>query len=185
MARRSSRKKATSPVTIVESDEEGFAAVISDDLYVCFCALQLSTKFSSPVFVLLARMGKKLLIMMMKKVNHIKTAAVQASTKRLRSFLRREVPQSERSAPQLHLLSQLMKMCKSTLLCFLCFSKSDLRFRSIEITPPPTPSPVKAAGGKKRAVALCESDEEDVFVPRYSSFRVIYSSFCLFKTFML
>ena len=48
MARRSSRKKATSPVTIVESDEEGFAAVISDDLYVCFCALQLSTKFSSP-----------------------------------------------------------------------------------------------------------------------------------------
>ena len=37
MARRSSRKKAISPVTIVESDEEGFAAVISDDLYVLLC----------------------------------------------------------------------------------------------------------------------------------------------------
>jgi hypothetical protein len=63
-------------------------------------------------------------------------------------------------------------MRMSTLLCFLCFSKSDLCFHSIEITPPPTPSPVKAAGGKKRAVALCESDEEDVFVPRYSSFFI-------------
>jgi hypothetical protein len=65
-----------------------------------------------------------------------------------------------------------MKMSKSALLRFLCFSKSDLRFHSIEITPPPTPSPVKAAGGKKRAVALCESDEEDVFVPRYSCFYI-------------
>jgi hypothetical protein len=40
-------------------------------------------------------------------------------------------------------------------------------FNSIEITPPPTPSPVKAAGGKKRAIANGESDEDDVFVPRY------------------
>ena len=120
-------------------------------------------------FILLARMGRKLLILMMKKANPIKTAAVQASTKRTQSFLRREVPLSERSALQLQLLSQIMKMRKSTLVCFPCFSKSDLRFHSIEITPPPTPSPVKAAGGKKRAVALCESDEEDVFVPRYRS----------------
>lgn len=33
-------------------------------------------------------------------------------------------------------------------------------------TPPPTPSPVKATGGKKRAIADGESDEDDVFVPR-------------------
>jgi hypothetical protein len=37
---------------------------------------------------------------------------------------------------------------------------------SIEITPPPTPTPVKGAGGKKRALANCESDDDDVFVPR-------------------
>jgi hypothetical protein len=37
----------------------------------------------------------------------------------------------------------------------------------MEITPPPTPSPVKGCGGKKRAIANWESDEEDVFVPRY------------------
>jgi hypothetical protein len=38
---------------------------------------------------------------------------------------------------------------------------------SIEITPPPTPSPVKRASGKKRSMAFHESDdEEDVFVPR-------------------
>jgi hypothetical protein len=37
MARRSSRKKAISPVTIVESDDEDFAAVVSDDLYVLVC----------------------------------------------------------------------------------------------------------------------------------------------------
>jgi hypothetical protein len=56
----------------------------------------------------------------------------------------------------------------------LCFSY--LFFPSIEITPPPTPSPVKAAGGKKRAVAGCESDEEDVFVPRYDFFlfRILF-----------
>ena len=33
-------------------------------------------------------------------------------------------------------------------------------------TPPPTPSPIKATGGKKRAIADGESDEDDVFVPR-------------------
>jgi hypothetical protein len=62
---------------------------------------------------------------------------------------------------------------------------SYLSFFSIEITPPPTPSPVKVAGkkraitppptpspvkaaGKKRAMASNESDENnsDVFVPR-------------------
>ena len=42
-----------------------------------------------------------------------------------------------------------------------------LFFYSIEITPPPTPSPVKAAGGKKHAMRDCESDDDDVFVPRY------------------
>jgi len=39
-------------------------------------------------------------------------------------------------------------------------------FLSQDITPPPTPSPVKAAG-KKRAMAASVSDDEDGFVPRY------------------
>ena len=38
---------------------------------------------------------------------------------------------------------------------------------SIEITPPPTPSPTKATGRKKRAVTNRESDDDDAFVPRY------------------
>ena len=42
-----------------------------------------------------------------------------------------------------------------------------LCLHSIEITPPPTPSPVKGAGGKKRALANYKSDDNDVFVPRY------------------
>ena len=37
MARRSSRKKTISPVAVVESDDEDFAAVVSDDLYVLLC----------------------------------------------------------------------------------------------------------------------------------------------------
>ena len=37
MARRSSHKKAISPVAVVESDDEDFAAVVSDDLYVLLC----------------------------------------------------------------------------------------------------------------------------------------------------
>lgn len=44
---------------------------------------------------------------------------------------------------------------------------SYLRVHSIEITPPPTPTPVKVAGGKKRSMAIHESDDDDdVFVPR-------------------
>lgn len=41
-----------------------------------------------------------------------------------------------------------MMTCKLPLLCFPQHF-SYLCFHSIEITPPPTPSPVKAAGGKK------------------------------------
>lgn len=37
-------------------------------------------------------------------------------------------------------------------------------------TPSPTPSPVKATTGKKRAIGTCESDGDDVFVPRYFIF---------------
>jgi hypothetical protein len=61
---------------------------------------------------------------------------------------------------------------------------------SIEITPPPTPSPVKVSigkkppspvkgpGGKKRAIAQADwESEDDVFVPRYG-IRYIYSIMC-------
>jgi len=64
----------------------------------------------------------------------------------------------------------MMTKCKvpSTFLSYV-FSLACC-FHSVEITPPPTPSPVKAAGGKKRAIAIELSDEEDdsdVFIPRY------------------
>ncbi len=42
---------------------------------------------------------------------------------------------------------------------------SDLISHSNNVTPPPTPSPVKAGGSKKRTIG--NSNEEDVFVPRY------------------
>lgn len=59
-----------------------------------------------------------------------------------------------------------MARSKCPTFAFLYFF-SYLPFCSIEITPPPTPSPVKRPGGKKRAMQVCESDNEDVFVPRY------------------
>ena len=63
------------------------------------------------------------------------------------------------------LILMMMMECKLPPLYFtLLFSY--LCIYSAEITPPPTPSPVKATGGKKRAVADYESDENDVFVPR-------------------
>lgn len=46
-------------------------------------------------------------------------------------------------------------------------------FYSIEITPPPTPSPAKATSGKKRAMRDCESDDDDVFVPRYDIASIV------------
>jgi hypothetical protein len=164
MARRSPRKKAISPVTVVESDDEGFLAVVSDnsDLYVALCF-----SFVDKVFLILsyiAWMGRKLSILnilMVQKVHPTKT-------KRTPSLLKSEASPSKREIPHLQLLKLMMKMRKSTLLCFLRLSY--LYTHSIEITPPPTPSPVKAAGGKKRAVAVCESDDEDVFVPRYINY---------------
>jgi len=52
---------------------------------------------------------------------------------------------------------------------------------SVEITPPPTPSPVKGSGGKKRAIAVNDSDDsEDVFVPRYDIYHsFVQSKHCL------
>lgn len=72
-----------------------------------------------------------------------------------------------RTSPKLQLLNQRMMISKlppSTLLSYTLFLPS---LNSIEITPPPTPSPTKAAGGKKRAIANCDSDDDDAFVPRY------------------
>ena len=66
-------------------------------------------------------------------------------------------------------------MCKLPLLCFSSLSYfTFLCFCSLEITPPPTPSPVKAAGGKKRAIANDESEDDNVFVPRYDKLSVFY-----------
>ena len=68
-----------------------------------------------------------------------------------------------------------MKMkCNLPSFAFLCLFLC--LFHSIEITPPPTPSPVKAAGGgKKRAISSYESDDNNVFVPRY----YLQSDYCI------
>ena len=47
---------------------------------------------------------------------------------------------------------------------------------SIKITPPPRPSPTKAAG-KKCGLANCESGDDDAFVPRYDIQSVSYNFF--------
>ena len=59
-----------------------------------------------------------------------------------------------------------MMTSKLHLLCFYLYFLFLPLLHSIEITPPPTPSPTKA-GGKKRAIANSELDDDDVFVPRY------------------
>ena len=74
----------------------------------------------------------------------------------------------ERSAQQLR-LSNLRKMnCKMHPLFFLHRFSYYLCFHRIDITPPPTPttSLVKLSG-KKRAVSNYESEDNDVFIPRY------------------
>lgn len=99
--------------------------------------------------------------MRMIKANPVKK--MSRTKGRLSLFKDVESP-TETPAPQPRPLILRKMMCKLLLLCFPLYF-SYLCFYSTVITPPPTPSPVKAAGGKKRAVADYES-EEDVFVPR-------------------
>jgi len=75
-------------------------------------------------------------------------------------------------------------ICKLTLLLYfpICFSYLSC-FYSIEVTPPRT-SPVKVSGGKKRAIGDCESDDEDIFVPRYDILSVC-NIVCSDKFFLL
>jgi hypothetical protein len=87
---------------------------------------------------------------------------------------------SNPSIPSLSLLASMLlwkkrkMMCKLPFLCFFLFAYiTFLVFCSLEITPPPTPSPVKAAG-KKHAIADNESDDDNVFVPRYDKLPVFY-----------
>jgi hypothetical protein len=116
----------------------------------------------------IASMGRMLMIFktpMMMKANPMKTVA---TAKRIPSQLGAVSP-SKSTTPQLQqLIWKMMKMtCKLPLLCFLQYFF--LLLLCSVITPPPTPSPTKAASGKKRTQALanCESDDDDVFVPRY------------------
>jgi hypothetical protein len=164
MARRSPRKKNISSKTIVDSDDEDFVAVASDDTY---ASLHFSFVLTHKVFSSIAVMKRILrifhILTMMMTANLTKTATVTARIPSLQSM----VSPLERTVPQLQRLNQRMMISKfppSTLLSDALFLPS---LNSIEITPPPTPSPTKAAGGKKRAIANCESDDDEAFVPRY------------------
>jgi len=62
--------------------------------------------------------------------------------------------------------------CKSFRVYFVCIHAFlSLAFYRQPSTPPPTPSPVKPAAGKKRAIGTYESDGDDIFVPRYFFFN--------------
>lgn len=150
MSRRSQRRKAISPEPIIISDEDDFVAVASDDKYVAshFCCHQ-------SFLILLSSIALKT------------TLIIRTMVKILPSLLASMVPLSplsKRRVVQLRMWNQIMS-CTLLSHCFpLCFSY--FCFHRTEITPPPTPSPVKATSGKKRAVANNDSDEDDVFVPR-------------------
>jgi hypothetical protein len=72
MARRSTRKKAISPETILESDEEGFVAVASDDQYV------VSRNFL--IFLILSFIELTIFNILTKKASPTKTAAMAKRT---------------------------------------------------------------------------------------------------------
>ena len=153
MTRHSPHKKAISPEAVVDSDDENFNAVASDDQYalhfiVC-CILQS--------FLILPSIA-----LMRKKTNPSKMATMGKRTSMVPLS-----PLSERSLPRIRALNWRRMKCKLPPLCFPLYFSYYVCFHSIEITPPPTLSPVKAASGKKRAIAVSESDEDDVFVPRY------------------
>ncbi len=56
-----------------------------------------------------------------------------------------------------------------------CYHLTNLISCSDNITPPPMPSPIKTGNSKKRAIG--NSDEEDVFIPRYSFYTSFFSIF--------
>ena len=105
-------------------------------------------------------------ILMTMRVNPTKTVTTAKRTPNLLALLERNVPQLPPSIRR-------MMMCKFPWLFFsLCCTYAG--FHSLEITPLPTPSSVKPAGGKKRTIANCESDDSDVFIPRYDILSVCY-----------
>lgn len=76
-------------------------------------------------------------------------------------------PFIERAAPLLRMSS--LRTMKGRLPLYLLLSVLFyyVYLYSVEVTPPPTPSPIKGSSGKKRAIAVQDSDDDDVFVPRY------------------
>ena len=93
---------------------------------------------------------------------------IAAMAKRTLILLASLVPLSplfERNLQHLGASNLRMMICKLLLLCLLLLFSYYVCFYGVEVTPPPTPSPVKATGGKKRGIAAHESDD-DVFVPR-------------------
>ena len=109
-------------------------------------------------------------IPMTMKVNPAKTATKEKGTP---SSLTSAVSTSKSIVPQL----LRMTICKLLTFCFHPHF-SYLYFHSIEITPPPTPSPVKGASGKKHALANCKSDDNEAFVPRYDIVPISFLFVC-------
>jgi len=105
-------------------------------------------------------------ILMTMKANPIKGVTMEKGMPNLLALLGRNMP-------QLLPLNQRMTMCELPSHFFL-MCRTYVCFYSLEITPPPTPSPIKSAGGKKCAMAECVSDDSDVFVPRYDTLLSVH-----------
>jgi hypothetical protein len=183
MARRSPRKKAISPETVaISDDEQQFMAVASDDQYVAlwFLFVVLSKAFLLLLSIELTRMWMNFNTPMRTRGNPSLIAAMEKRTPSPLASMVLLFPFSERTVPHLQFSNLRTMTCKLPLLCFPLWISYYVCIYSIEITPPPTPSPVKAAGGKKRAIAINNSDDDDVFVPRYDT-----PSFCYIQIIVL
>jgi hypothetical protein len=169
MVRRSNRRN---PVTVVETSDEEFISVSSEDRYVFFfvCFLARFFYFS---FLLSSVASRRTMFKNPTMMNLI-TANIIFVARRVESNSPRRVQST--LLRRLSLLIQMTMTCKSSRVYFVCIRAFlSLAFYRQPSTPPPTPSPVKPVAGKKRAIGTYESDGDDVFVPRYFYF---YSPQC-------
>jgi len=162
--RRSPRKKNVSPETATDSGDEAFVPIEAEDRYHFFFFFNLILPiFFGLVFGSLD--GKDDVDMFQgtdEEVTFDTKVHAQNSGTAVKTVNKRPIvisdSEDDRLVPTLR-----------------CYHSTNLISCSDNITPPPTPSPVKAGNSKKRAIG--NSDEEDVFIPRYSFYTSFFSIF--------
>ena len=160
--RRSPRKKQTGPPIVIDSDDDVFVTIEAEDRY------YLSSHLISPkhFHLVLCSLDGKDNIDIFQEIDHEEPEC----------FL--EHKEDDGLGWQGTSIKAVKRYCPTTttdseddrsVYIRHVHCLSDLIFHSINITPPPTPSPVKVVSGKKRAIALSKSEEDDAFIPRYVS----------------